>query len=163
MNPVSALLCAFSAGGLLSVGGAANARLAGSLRSAAAAATVNFLVGATALGLLLGLGGLRAAPIERLAGVPPWALCGGLLGALYVTLSTLVIPRLGLAATTMTVVCSQLVVALMIDHWGWLGVPQRPNGPARWLAVLLLLLAVALRRSEAATAKATSPRPSSHD
>lgn len=162
MNPVSALICAFSAGGLLSVGGAANARLAGSLRSAAAAATVNFLVGATALSLLLVLGG-RADPIERLAGVPPWALCGGMLGALYVTLSTLVIPRLGLTATTMTVVFSQLIGSLMIDHWGWLGVPQRPNGPARWLAVLLLLLAMALRRSETSTSTATSPRPSSHD
>ncbi len=149
MNPLSAMLCAFSAGSLLSLGGAANARLGGSLRSAVAAATINFLVGAAALSLLLALGGFRAGPIERLAGVPPWALCGGMLGALYVTLSTLVIPRLGLTATTMTVVFSQLIGSLLIDHWGWLGVPQRPNGPARWLAVLLLLVAVALRRSDA--------------
>ncbi|MCP9933371.1 DMT family transporter [Cyanobium gracile UHCC 0139] len=148
MNPLSAVLCAFSAGSLLSLGGAANARLGGTLRSAVAAATVNFLVGAAALGLLLGLGGFRAGPIERLAAVPPWALGGGMLGALYVTLSTLVIPRLGLTATTMTVVCSQLVGSLLIDHWGWLGVPQQPNGPARWLAVLLLLVAVALRRRD---------------
>jgi transporter family-2 protein len=148
MNPLSAVLCAFSAGSLLSLGGAANARLGGTLRSAVAAATVNFLVGAAALGLLLGVGGFRAAPIERLAAVPPWALGGGMLGALYVTLATLVIPRLGLTATTMTVVCSQLIGSLLIDHWGWLGVPQQPNGPARWLAVLLLLVAVALRRRD---------------
>ncbi len=163
MNLLSALLCAFSAGGLLSVGGAANARLAGSLRSAAAAATINFLVGAMALSLLVSLGGVRADPIERLAGVPPWALCGGMLGALYVTLSTLVIPRLGLTATTMTVVFSQLIGSLMIDHWGWLGVAQRPNGPGRWLAVLLLLLAVALRRSETSISTAISPGSNSHD
>lgn len=163
MNLVSALLCAFSAGGLLSVGGAANAHLARSLLSATAAATINFLVGATALSLLVSLGGYRANIIERLAGVPPWVLCGGVLGALYVTLATLVIPRLGLTATTMTVVFSQLIGSLMIDHWGWLGVPQRPNGPGRWLAVLLLMLAVALRRSETSTSTATSPRSSPHD
>ncbi len=148
MNPISAVLCAVSAGSLLSLGGAANARLGGTLRSAVAAATINFLVGAAALGLLLTLGGFRAGPIERLAAVPPWALGGGMLGALYVTLSTLVIPRLGLTATTMTVVCSQLIGSLLIDHWGWLGVPQQPNGPGRWLAVLLLLVAVALRRRD---------------
>ncbi len=148
MNPLSAVLCAFSAGSLLSLGGAANARLGGTLRSAVAAATINFLVGAAALGLLLALGGFRGGPIERLAALPPWALCGGMLGALYVTLSTLVIPRLGLTATTMTVVCSQLIGSLLIDHWGWLGVPQHPNGPGRWLAVLLLLVAVALRRRD---------------
>ncbi len=151
MSPLSAVLCAFSAGSLLSLGGAANARLGGSLRSAVAAATINFLVGAATLSLLLALGGFRADTLARLAEVPPWALCSGMLGAFYVTLSTLVIPRLGLTATTMTVVFSQLIGSLMIDHWGWLGVPQRPNGPGRWLAVLLLLLAVALRRSETST------------
>ncbi len=55
---------------------------------------------------------------------------------MYVTLITLVIPRLGLTATTMAVVFSQLIGSLLIDHWGW-------------LAVLLLLFAVALRRSNA--------------
>jgi transporter family-2 protein len=148
MTPISAVLCAFSGGSLLSLGGAANARLGGSLRSAVAAATVNFLVGAAALSLLLALGGFRADALARLAGVPPWALLGGMLGALYVTLSTLVIPRLGLTATTMTVVFSQLIGSLLIDHGGWLGVPPRPIGPGHWLAVLLLLVAVALRRSD---------------
>lgn len=80
-----------------------------------------------------GPGGFRAGPIERLAAVPPWALGGGMLGALYVTLSTLVIPRLGLTATTMTVVCSQLIGSLLIDHWGWLGSPSSRTGPpAGW-------------------------------
>jgi transporter family-2 protein len=148
MGPVSAVLCAFSGGSLLSLGGAANARLGGSLRSAVAAATVNFLVGTAVLSLLLALGGFRADPLARLGGVPPWALGGGMLGAAYVTLITLVIPRLGLTATTMTVVFSQLIGSLLIDHWGWLGVPQHPIGPGRWLAVLLLLVAVALRRSD---------------
>lgn len=155
MSPLSAVLCAFSGGSMLSLGGAANACLGGSLRSAVAAATINFLVGAATLSLLLALGGFRAGPLERLAGVPPWALCGGVLGALYVTLSTLVIPRLGLTATTMTVVFSQLIGSLLIDHWGWLGVPQRSNGPGRWLAVLLLLFAVVLRRSDATPSHAS--------
>jgi transporter family-2 protein len=155
MSPLSAVLCAFSGGSMLSLGGAANARLGGSLRSAVAAATINFLVGASTLSLLLALGGFRAGPLERLAGVPPWALGGGMLGALYVTLSTLVIPRLGLTATTMTVVFSQLIGSLLIDHWGWLGVPHRSNGPGRWLAVLLLLFAVALRRSDATPSQGT--------
>ncbi len=148
MNPIAAVLSAFSAGSLLTLGGAANARLGDTLRSAVAAAMINFLMGAATLGLLLALGGFRSGPIERLAEIPPWALCGGMLGALYVTLSTLAITRLGLTATTMTVVCSQLIGSLLIDQWGWLGVPQQPNGPGRWLAVLLLLVAVALRRRD---------------
>ncbi|MGB5240934.1 MAG: DMT family transporter [Prochlorococcaceae cyanobacterium] len=156
MSLVSAVLCAVSAGSLLSMGGAANARLAGSLRSAVAASTINFLVGAATLSLLLALGDFDPVPIDRFAGIPPWAFCGGMLGALYVTLVTLVIPRLGLTTTTMTVVFSQLIGSLLIDHWGWLGVPQRPNGPGRWLAVLLLLLAMALRRSD------STPSPSSN-
>jgi|GEM_PF-5416386 len=53
MNPISAVLCAFSAGRLLSLGGAANAGLGGTLRSAVAAATMNFLVGAATLGVVV--------------------------------------------------------------------------------------------------------------
>ncbi len=157
-----ALASALSGGGLLAIGAAANARLATSLRSAVAAATVNFLVGASGLGLLLALGILPAVPLQRLAAVPPWTLWGGSLGALYVTLNTLVIPRLGLTATTMAVVVSQLVCALLIDQGGWLGVPQRPGAAGRWLAVLLLLLAVALRQGSAGAqtgAQAQAPAP----
>ncbi len=51
-----------------------------------------------------------------------------MLGALHVTLLTLLIPRLGLTTTTMIVVLSQLVGSLGIDHWGWLGVPPQPIG-----------------------------------
>jgi transporter family-2 protein len=159
MNLFWAMLCALSGGSLLSVSGAANARLGHVLRSALAAATVSFLVGATTLTLLLSLGGVPSVPPGALIGVPPWALGGGTLGALYVTLCTLVIPRLGLTATTMTVVLSQLISSLLIDHSGWLGVPRRPIGPAQWLAVLLLLLAVAMRRNPPASA----PEGSSDD
>jgi transporter family-2 protein len=149
MNLFVAIVSAVSGGALLSVGGAANARLSGFLGSAVAASTINFVVGAATLLLLLAVGGFEAVPLGRFAAAPPWALAGGMLGALYVTLLAQVIPRLGLTTTTMTVVFSQLIVSLLIDHGGWLGVVPRLSAPGRWLAVLLLLLAVALRRSEA--------------
>lgn len=79
---------------------------------------------------------------------PRWSLPAGVLGALYVSSSTLVIPRLSATLTLGLVVAGQAVAGLRMDHHCLLGVPQQPTGPGRWLAVLLLLAAVALRRRD---------------
>ncbi len=69
-DPVPGCALCRLGGGLLSVGGAANARLSDALHSAVAAATVNFLVGATTLTLVLVLGGFAPVPLERFDGIP---------------------------------------------------------------------------------------------
>ncbi|WP_272867778.1 DMT family transporter [Nostoc sp. PCC 7120 = FACHB-418] len=48
-----------------------------------------------------------------------WAFLGGLLGAIFVTLSTLIVPKLGLTTTTLVVVFSQMFMSLVIDQLGW--------------------------------------------
>lgn len=144
MNLLIALLGAGSGGSFLALGAAANARLRGTLHSALAAATINFMVGSGTLTLLMGLGVFDAQNLSRLALVPWWAFLGGLLGATFVTLNTLVVPHLGLTTTTLAVVCSQMVMSLVIDQWGWFGIPPHPLNPARVVAIGLLLLAITL-------------------
>lgn len=118
MDILLAILGAGSAGSFLAVGAAANAQLKQTLRSAIGAATVNFLVGFSVLTLLLALGIFKSPDLERFAQVPWWAYSGGLLGALFVSLSTLTVPKLGLTTATLAVVCSQMVMSLIIDQFG---------------------------------------------
>lgn len=159
MDMLIVLLGAGSAGGFLSIGSAANARLRQTLHSPLAAAAINFMVGACTLTLLLMLGLLGPLPLGRLVQVPWWAFFGGFLGAIFVTLNTLVVSQLGLTTTTLAVVCSQMTVSLVIDQWGWFGLTPHPISSSRVVAIGLLLLAIALTQLDRgrSTPPPTSP------
>ncbi|HEY9889316.1 MAG TPA: DMT family transporter [Candidatus Obscuribacterales bacterium] len=144
MEILLAILGAGSGGGFLAVGSAANARLKAVFHSPIAAAAVNFGVGFGLLTLLIALGLFPPPAWANLAVTPWWAFVGGLLGAIFVSLNTLIIPKLGLTTTTLTVVCSQMTMSLVVDQFGWFGVPTHALNPARVVAIGLLLVAIAL-------------------
>lgn len=146
MNLLIALIGAGSAGILLAIGTAANAHLRQTLHSAIAAAAINFMVGFTTLALFIVLQIFPTPSLDRLLTVPWWAFLGGFLGATFVTLTTLVVPKLGLTTTTLTVVCSQMTFSLVIDQLGWFGMVSRPVTASKMIAIGLLMLAIAIIR-----------------
>ena len=115
-----------------------NSQLRKVLQSANTAALISFLVGTFALvALLLAL---RSPLPERatLAAVPWWAWFGGALGAFYVASSTVVAAELGTASLLGLALAGQLATALVIDHFGWLGMPEHPITWVRAGGVVLL-------------------------
>lgn len=144
MNILLAMLGAGSAGSFLAIGSAANARLKQALHSPIAAAAINFLVGFGILTFLLALGIFKSPDFARFVNVPWWAYLGGFLGATFVSLSTLTVPKLGLTTSTLAVVCSQMVMSLSVDQFGWFGVPAHPLNLSRVFAISLLMVAIAL-------------------
>ena len=138
-----ALIGAGAAGSFLAIGAAANARLKQVLHCAIAAA-INFIVGFSVLALLIAVGVLKSPNFEKFADVPWWAFLGGLLGAIFVTLNTLTVPKLGLTTSTLAVVCSQMIVSLAIDQFGWFGIAPHSLSISRVFAIVLLLIAIAL-------------------
>jgi transporter family-2 protein len=129
---------------LIAIGAAANARLRQTLHSSIAAAAINFIVGFITLALLMMLQVLPLSPLDRLLVVPWWAFLGGFLGAVFVTLNTLVVPQLGLTTTTIAVVCSQMLLSLVIDQLGWFSMAPRSISASRMIAIGLLIVAVTL-------------------
>ncbi|ACO47940.1 DMT family transporter [Deinococcus deserti] len=144
------LLGTLGAGIGLSAGLAFNLRLARALGSPLAATLVNFMVGAALLlGLwLLGVDGTRPSALP-----PLWMLCGGLLGATYVTLSLIGAARLGVGLSTVAVTLGQVLGALLIGTVGWLGQPSQRPTLAALLSAALLLGAVALLARDREQAK----------
>jgi len=119
-----------------------NVQLRKVLGSSWSAALVSFLVGT--LGLLALMLAMRTAPPSRdtLAAVPAWAWFGGLLGAFYVAISTIVAAQVGATTLLVLTVAGQLVMALVLDHFGWLGLPENPITGMRVLGVALLCAGV---------------------
>jgi transporter family-2 protein len=123
-----------------------NSHLRGGLNSAVWANFVNFAVGIVAIALM---GAILRAPIPQaslVARVPWWGWTGGLLGATYVGLAILLVPRLGAATFITLLIAGQMIASVLFDHFGILGLAQRPLDLSRVLAVAMVIGGVILIR-----------------
>jgi transporter family-2 protein len=77
---------------------------------------------------------------------PWWIWTGGLIGAVYVAVSLNIAQRLGATTLVAVVVLGQMAAALIVDHFGLLGLAEHPVSLLRILGVVLLIAGVALIR-----------------
>jgi bacterial/archaeal transporter family-2 protein len=122
----------------LSVQVGMNSQLRRTLHNANSAALVSFLVGTVGLLALLLVTRAEMPSRDTLASVPLWAWFGGLLGAFYVASSTVVAGQVGTTSLLALALLGQLATALVIDHFGWLGLPEHPITLIRLAGVGLL-------------------------
>lgn len=121
-----------------------NGRLGQLLNNPLLAALVSFIGGTLTLSVLV----LVTTP--GLPALPPggslrWYLfTGGLFGAIFVTTVLILVPRIGTANLIAATITGQLVASLIIDHFGWLNVPQNSISTTKIAGCLLLLVGVLL-------------------
>ena len=138
------LLAGAALGMALSSQGAINGRLAGHLGGAVPAAVVSFLVGLSTLILITVLFRQPVPSVGGIQAAPWWALIGGIFGAGVVTGAALFVPQIGVANWVAAIIAGQLVGAMVVDHYGWLGVQVRPVDVQRLAATLCLAAGVYL-------------------
>lgn len=67
--------------------------------------------------------------------VPVWQLTGGILGAIYVMTSVLMVPKIGIGNVLMLLIIAQLSTSAVIDHFGiFTGIPI----PINWKKIAAL-------------------------
>jgi transporter family-2 protein len=137
-----AWLLGISAGLGLTLQVGMNAQLRKVLDSANLAALISFLVGTLTLVLLIVVTRTPLPDREALAGIPVWAWFGGVLGAFYVASTTVVAVELGATTLLALALLGQLAGALVVDHYGWLGLPVNPLTGTRIAGVALLGIGV---------------------
>jgi bacterial/archaeal transporter family-2 protein len=71
---------------------------------------------------------------------------GGIFGAIYITVSILLLPRIGATIVVALIVLGQMVGAMLFDHFALLGVPENPITPTRMAGAALLIGGVVLIR-----------------
>lgn len=139
------MILAVVAGAGLAVQVMVNAQLRTATGSTVWAAILQFAVGLAGLGataLIL----RESLPVGSLPRSPWWIWSGGLMGAVYILLSIVLVPRLGAALLLASVVVGQLAASILIDHHGWLGAPVHRLSVARVLGAVLLVVGIALIR-----------------
>ena len=70
--------------------------------------------------------------------VPSWQLAGALFGNFSMVAIVIAMPRIGTAATIVAIIAGQIVMALMVDHFGWFGNTQIVLDYKRMAAIALL-------------------------
>lgn len=140
------LAAALGIGALLAGQVGVNASLGKHLGQPVLAALASFSIGTLALLLYALVLRLPWPAPSSVTGFPWWVWLGGLMGAVYVTASVILAPRLGVAVFTALVVAGQLVAALVMDHYGWLGIEELPVTPGRLVGAALLAAGVVLMK-----------------
>lgn len=125
---------------------ATNNKMATVIESPVLAALISFAVGTVALLAYALLSGETLGSLAAAKDAPPIAWIGGLLGAFFVASAVILVPRLGVAMTFSLIIAGQMIVTLIIDHFGLLGVPVKEVSFARIGGILLITAGVVLIR-----------------
>ena len=139
------LLLALLAGIAMAVQAPTNAILGKASGSPVIAAFISFLVGTVALGVIIANNAGKLAD-PALRHVPWYAWVGGLYGAFFVAVAAFAAPRVGVGSFFTAVVAGQLAGALVLDHYGLLGLTRQPITIERIAGVALVLLGAWLVR-----------------
>lgn len=140
------MLLALVAGAMMPTQAAINNKLAIAVESPVLAAFISFVVGTVALLIYVVASGTPLGNIVSAKEAPPIVWIGGLLGAFFVTAAVVLVPRLGVAMTFSLIIAGQMLVTLVIDHFGLLGVPVKEVSLARIAGILLITAGVVLIR-----------------
>lgn len=100
------------------------------------ASFISFLIGTIALlivVLFFGKGNLFA-----ITEVPKYQLIGGLLGAFYVFIMIVSVPKIGVTAAFFSIIAGQILMSAIIDHFGLFGGQTYPINIKKAIAILLM-------------------------
>jgi transporter family-2 protein len=123
-----------------------NGKLAGYVESPISAAFISFAVGTVALFLYMILTGVPLTSLASAKDAPLIAWIGGFLGAFFVAVMATVVPKIGVALAFSLAIGGQMLVTVLIDHFGWLGVPEKPINLWRVLGAAFITVGVILIR-----------------
>ena len=139
-------MLALAAGAMMPTQAAINNKLAGYVQSPVSAAFISFLIGTVGLFVYMLATGTPISSLVNLKEAPPIAWLGGLLGAFFVTSAVILAPRIGVAMTFSLIVAGQMLVTLVLDHFGFLGLPVKEISLARVGGILLITAGVVIIR-----------------
>jgi bacterial/archaeal transporter family-2 protein len=140
------IILAIIAGMMMPTQAAINDRLAGYVGSPILSAFISFAVGTTALFLYILAAGIPFGNLLSAKNAPLMAWTGGVLGAFFVASTIVLVPRLGVALTFSLIIAGQMLITLVIDHFGFMGVQVREINIPRVIGVSLITVGVILIR-----------------
>ena len=136
------------AGAMLPVQAGFNHKMGRAIASPEYASFISFFIGTIGLFVYLLFIKQDLGTVSQSISAPWYTWVAGILGAFYVTTIIIMTPRLGVALTFGLIVTGQMLLSILLDHFGLLGMPVRP---INWLKVIgitcLIIGVIVLRKS----------------
>ena len=108
------------------------------------AAFVSFTIGTLLLAVIATLAKGGLGQLGEARQLSWYYLTGGLLGAAYVTTVLVTVRTLGAGGAVTATIAGQLMISVVIDHYGLLGVDRDPVSALKLVGVALLALGTLL-------------------
>lgn len=128
---------------------AINSALGQQLHSSIMASLVSFTVGTIVLFILTLIfnKSLKVATFNNKQGkLKPIYFIGGILGVIFVTTNIILMPHLGAALTTIIVMLGQMLMGIIIDHFGLLGTNVNKVTPRKVSGIIAIMIGIILLR-----------------
>jgi transporter family-2 protein len=125
------LLFALASGALITIQAGGNAQLKQSLNNPIGALIINYIVGLVAVILFALFLRVHLPDSTQIAAVPWWAWLGGAMGTAYGLAVVYLAHRLSAAILVAAVVMGQLVCAIIVDNFAWVGFAHHTASPLR--------------------------------
>ena len=139
------IFVAILAGIVFAVQPAVNENVGRYLNHPIQASFISFLVGTLILLVVNFALGLKFPSTEKLTAIPWWFwFTGGAIGAFVVTVALTIQPKIGAGVWISCFIFGQLVMSILLDNYGWLGLTIHPINPMRSLGAFLLALGAIL-------------------
>lgn len=139
------LLLSVVLGVVLTVHLAMNGMVGAAINNARVGNSLFWCIGAV-MAVIIGLSGWESGALGRLSQVNPLLLTAGAMGASLVFGIAYLIPRVGAGPFTYALLAGQIVSAMVLSHYGWLGSPKQPITPMGIVGVVVMVVGIVLTR-----------------
>lgn len=86
----------------------------------------------------------QSGALSSLSSVNPIMLTAGVMGGMLVFGIAALIPQVGAGPFTHALLGGQLISAMVLSHFGWLGSPKQPATATNLIGVAVLILGIVL-------------------
>ena len=128
------------AGVAITVQSGVNAQLRSAINHPLLAAFISFLTGTIALAILLLFSKQAFPALSAYADINWYKFTGGLLGAFVVTVILLSVQEIGTANMFVLMIAGQLFTAVLMDHFGVLGMRESPVTLQKMIGIVCLVV-----------------------
>lgn len=136
------ILAAMAVGAVIPAQTAVNSRLRTSVGAPLPTSFYSFTVAfLCAVTLAVAISGFRW-DFAAAAAEPWWGWIGGVMGTVFLTGNVLLFPRLGSVETVVIPILGQVIMALVIDQFGFFGAPQTEASALRLLGAVVVLAGI---------------------
>jgi transporter family-2 protein len=139
------LLLSVGLGIVLTVHLAMNGMVGAAISNPRVGNAVFWCIGAV-MAAIIGLTGWQSGALTALTRVNPILLTAGAMGASLVFGIAYLIPRVGAGPFTYALLAGQIVSAMVLSHYGWLGSPKQPITPMGIVGVVVMVIGIILTK-----------------